>query len=302
MRSHTKNISLKLSTFVVLTACFSTIVTTILFSGNFKNLLTMWGEDIQMTVYLAPGTTNIRRESIESFLTNTGKVGAITYITQEKALSDFRVQLSSYAPDLVKDDELLKLIPESLQVKISAEVPAQDQMKVLQDLSTQLKSLEGIDDVSFGQDWIEKYGAVVSAIQHSMQALGVIILAACILVMSNAIRASVQLRKEEIAVLEMIGATYSYIRRPFLIEGAILGGTSAAVAVVLSFLAYTGTRSILVEKLSFIQLGRYLSFMSPMTTAFFVIGGVILGALGSYLCVRSINDGWASSSKVGANS
>lgn len=298
MRSAPKNMTLKVSTFVVLTACFSVMLTSLLVASNFKNILTMWGEDVQMTVYLAPTVNEQRRESIQAFLQRTGKVGSITYISAEKALTDFRAQLASYAPDLGQDDDLLKVIPASFQVKLASSVPAQEQMQVLQDLSLRLKSWEGIDDISYGQDWVEKYGALVSTIEYTMQALGMVIMVASMFVMSNAIRASVQNRHDEISVLEMIGATYSYIRKPFLLEGALLGGASAAIATVICFLAYVATKNLLVTKLSFIQLGQYLSFISPLYVIGIIVGGTILGAFGSYICVRNINDGWASSSRT----
>lgn len=295
MKPPQKNLALKLSTLVVVTACFIVMGTSLLISQNFKNILTMWGEDVQMTVYLSQDISEQGRKSLEDFLKNTGKVNTVTYINQERALGDFRTQLASYAPDISRDDELLKLIPSSLQVTLASNVQTKDQMQVLQSLAADLKGKEGVDEVSFGQDWVEKYGALVSAMEITMELLGVVILAASLFVMSNAIRASVQNRKDEIAVLEMIGATSSMIRTPFLKEGALLGFISSTLAVILCFVSYTGFRNLLVSKLSFLQLGQHLAFITPTSIALLIIGGTAVGAFGSYLCVRKINDGWAAS-------
>ncbi|HEX7674618.1 MAG TPA: permease-like cell division protein FtsX [Bdellovibrio sp.] len=295
MKPPQKNLALKLSTLVVVTACFIVMGTSLLISQNFKNILTMWGEDVQMTVYLSQDISEQGRKSLEDFLKNTGKVNTVTYINQERALGDFRTQLASYAPDISRDDELLKLIPSSLQVTLASNVQTKDQMQVLQSLAADLKGKEGVDEVSFGQDWVEKYGALVSAMEITMELLGVVILAASLFVMSNAIRASVQNRKDEIVVLEMIGATSSMIRTPFLKEGALLGFISSTLAVILCFVSYTGFRNLLVSKLSFLQLGQHLAFITPTSIALLIIGGTAVGAFGSYLCVRKINDGWAAS-------
>lgn len=295
MRPPQKNLALKLSTLVVATACFIVMGASLLISQNFKNILTMWGEDVQMTVYLSQDISEQGRKGLEEFLKNTGKVNTVTYINQERALGDFRTQLASYAPDISRDDELLKLIPSSLQVTLASNVQTKDQMQVLQSLATDLKGKEGVDEVSFGQDWVEKYGALVSAMEITMELLGIVILAASLFVMSNAIRASVQNRKDEIVVLEMIGATSSMIRTPFLKEGALLGFVSSTLAVVLCFVSYTGFRNLLVTKLSFLQLGQHLAFITPASIALLIVGGTAVGALGSYLCVRKINDGWAAS-------
>ncbi|MDG0815077.1 cell division protein FtsX [Bdellovibrio svalbardensis] len=297
MKPPQKNIALKLSTLVVVTACFVVMGAALLISQNFKNILTMWGEDVQMTVYLSQDLSQQGREGLESFLKETGKVGEIRYVTQESALGDFRTQLASYAPDMSQDEELLKLIPASLQVSLAPSVATQDQMQVLQNLAADLKKKEGVDEVSYGQDWVEKYGALVAAVEITMKLLGLVILAASLFVMSNAIRASVQSRRDEIVVLEMIGATNSMIRKPFLKEGALLGVISSVLAVSLCFGTYLFFKNLLITKLSFLQLGQHLTFIQPIAIVILIAGGTALGAFGSYLCVRRINDGWAASQR-----
>ena len=296
-KSAPKNWALKISTLVVVTACFVVMGSALLISQNFKNILTLWGEDVQLTVYLAADISEKGREHLESVLKESGQVGEITFLTQEHALKDFKAQMASYAPDITQDAELLKLIPASFHVKLAAEIPASDQSVVLQSLATKMQGLEGVEEVTYGQDWIEKYAAFVSAIEITLQLLGFIIVAAALFVISNAVRASVQNRKEEIVVLEMIGATFGMIRRPFLVEGAVLGLSSSLLGIVLCFTLYTGLRNILISRLSFLQLGEHIQFLNVASMIVFVVFGTGLGALASYLCVRRINDGYAGSQR-----
>lgn len=293
MRTQTKNWALKVSTMIVVTACFVVMGAALLVSQNFKNILTLWGEDVQLTVYLDPDISQSGREFIEGKLKGSGKVGEIQLITQEKALSDFRSQLASYAPDITKDDELMRLIPASLQVRLSPEISPADQSRTLRELAGEVRGIEGVSEVSYGQDWIEKYAALVMAMETTLRLLGFVILAAALFVISNAIRASIQNRRDEIVVLEMIGATSAMIRKPFMVEGAVLGCTSSFVAMVFCFGIFAGLKNLVVAKMSFFQLGEHLSFLSPWLVVVFVIGGAFLGALASYLCVRRLNDGYA---------
>lgn len=295
MRPPRKNWALKLSTLVVVTACFVVMGAALLISQNFRNILTLWGEDVQMTVYLAQDLSDSGRENIQARLKENDEVGAVKFISQEKALGDFRLQMASYAPDISQDEELLRLIPASFQVQLSSSVATADQMPVLQKLAEQVRGLQGVEEVSYGQDWVEKYAALVSAIEITLRALCLVILLASLFVMSNAIRASIQSRKDEIVVLEMIGATPSMIRKPFLIEGAFLGVLSSLMAMVLCFVVYVGIKNLLTTKLSFLQLGQHIEFLGPIVLVAFVCVGTALGAFGSYLCVRSINDGFAGS-------
>lgn len=295
MRPRPSQMALKISTMVVVTACFVVMGASLLVAQNFRNILTLWGEDMQLTVYLDPDITTVGRESIENKLKSSDKIGGIKFVTQENALNDFRTQLASYAPEVTKDEELLRLIPASLQVSLAKDVQPIDQSKVLQQLALLVKDIEGVDDVSYGQEWIAKYSAFVGVIEKTLNLLSVVILMAALFVISNVIRASIQNRKEEIIVLEMIGATSSMIRKPFLREGAVLGFSSAMIAVFLCYVIFSGLKNLIIEKLSFIQLGEHLSFINPLMISTFIIGGTLLGALASYLCVRRLNDGFAGS-------
>ncbi|MGE5086329.1 MAG: cell division protein FtsX [Bacillota bacterium] len=298
MRPPRNNLALKLSTLIVVTACFVVIGVSLLISQNFKSVLTMWGEDVQLTVYLANDISEAGRKGIEKFLTDSGKVSDIKLVNQEKALSDFRTQLASYAPDISQDEELLKLIPSSFQVKLSDKIPTSEKSAVMQELAAQLKTQQGVDEVSYGQEWVEKYAALVAAIEISLQVVGFIIVLASMFVMSNAIRASVQSHRDEIVVLEMIGATSSMIRKPFLKEGALLGLVSSTLAVVLCYGFFFIIRNLVVTRLSFLQLGEHLNFLSPLVFMAVIVLGTLMGAMGSYLCVRKINDGWAASQRT----
>lgn len=298
MRPPRKNWALKLSTLVVVTACFVVMGAALLISQNFRSILTLWGEDVQMTVYLAQDLSDAGREDLQARLKEHEEVGTVTFISQEKALGDFRSQMASYAPDISQDEELLRLIPASFQIQLKPSVATADQMPVLQKISEQVRGLQGVEEVSYGQDWVEKYAALVSAIEITLQALCVVILLASLFVMSNAIRASVQSRKDEIVVLEMIGATPSMIRKPFMMEGAFLGVSSSVIAMGLCFVVYVGIKNLLTTKLSFLQLGQHIQFLGPVVLVAFILMGTALGALGSYLCVRRINDGFAGSQGI----
>ncbi|AFX99865.1 cell division protein FtsX [Bdellovibrio bacteriovorus] len=295
MRPHQKNWALKVSTLVVVTACFVVMGAALLVSQNFRNILTLWGEDVQMTVYLSQDLSEKGRQDIESKIKENENVAGVKFVTQEQALGDFRSQMASYAPDISQDEELLRLIPASLLVQLKSDVAAAEQTTVLQSMAGKLRQLEGVDEVSYGQDWVEKYAALVNAIELTLRALCLVILAASLFVMSNAIRASVQARKDEIVVLEMIGATPSMIRKPFLVEGAVLGVVSSVLSLGLCFGVYIGIKNLLTTKLSFLQLGEHIQFLGPVLLAVFVVAGTGLGALGSYLCVRRMNDGFAGS-------
>ena len=114
-----------------------------------------------------------------------------------------------------------------------------------------------------------------------------------LLIVSNCIRLSFLQRKDEIEVLELVGATPKFIRVPFLIEGLVLGLTASILSILISY----GAHSVLLGWLSS-KLGFWMAIqeIKPIES-WFLIANLILGAgfgvLGAWNCVRKINTGWS---------
>lgn len=291
-----RNWTLQFSTLIVVTACYLVVCGSFLLSQNLQKILTVWGEELQMTVYLSEHTEASEVESLQKKIEANPNVGKVHFVSKESALNDFRVQMASYAPDILNEKDLLGLIPASFQVSLSNSLKAVDHLKVLNGLAGMLKSEKTVAEVSYGQEWVQKYGQFLYYFEKACQALGIIIFCAALFVLSNVIRASVQSRRQEIEVLELIGATPAMIRRPFMIEGALIGFVSSVLAVAVCYFAYANVLNFFENELNFLQLSQHLHFLGFALIASFCLAGTLLGALGSYLCVRQINDGWAASS------
>ena len=295
IRSLKRNWTLQFSTLIVVTACYLVVCGSFLLSQNLQKILTVWGEELQMTVYLSENSESSEIESLQKKIETNPNVGTVHFVSKERALNDFRVQMASYAPDILNEKDLLSLIPASFQVTLSNSLKAVDHLKVLNALAGTLKAEKTVAEVSYGQEWIQKYGQFLYYFEKACQALGIIIFCAALFVLSNVIRASVQSRRQEIEVLELIGATPAMIRRPFMIEGALIGFVSSVLAVGVCYFAYANTLRFFENELNFLQLSQHLHFLGLTLIAAFCLAGTLLGALGSYLCVRQINDGWAAS-------
>jgi cell division transport system permease protein len=293
LQSFRRNWTLQFSTLVVVTSCYLVVSLSILLSQNLQKILTVWGEDLQMTVYLAEDTSPDEIESLQTKLQTTKHVGKVSFVSKEKALKEFRSQMASYAPDILNEADLLTLIPASFQISLGDTLVAMNHLKVLDSLANELRNEKIVADVSYGQDWVQKYSQFLYYFQRACQALGIIILCAALFVLSNVIRASVQSRHQEIEVLELIGATPSMIRRPFLLEGAVIGFLSSTFAVGMAYFFFGVILRLFQNELGFLQLAPHLHFLSPSLILVFCGVGTLLGAVGSYLCVRQINDGWA---------
>jgi cell division transport system permease protein len=292
-----KKRALQFSTALILTASFSVISGVLLIGQNLQRVLTLWGESLQMSVYLTENISPEISEQIATNLKNNDKIDKVQYVPKEKALSQFREQMASYAPDLLNDGDLLRLIPSSFQFSISSKVSPAEQLPQMQEIAASLKVQPGVEDVSYGQDWVKSYSQVSAAITWAGWIFTVVIIGCAIFVISNCIRSSVHQRRDEIEVLELIGATSSYIRKPFLVEGLGLCALSCFLGLSLTFGLYEVAQESMKAQLSFLQLSHQVQFLRMQTVFLMVFGALSLGWGATWVCLRSLNDGWAASRK-----
>ena len=124
-----------------------------------------------------------------------------------------------------------------------------------------------------------------------------ILLVGGLFVVGNSIRASIAARREEIEILELIGATASMIRRPYVAEGAMMGAVASLFAIALNYALHLWQASLMSSSVALGSLAQQFTFMSPLMLLAFVVAGSLLGAIGAWLTVRQINDGWSASQR-----
>ena len=290
-----KKSALRFSTILILTASFSVISGVMLVRENLQRVLTLWGESLQMTVYLSENATPESTNEIATTLKNNDRLDKVQYVSNDEALKQFREQMASYAPDLLNDSELLKAIPSSFQFSLNSKIKPENQLNEMQNIANQLKLQPGVDEVSYGQDWVKSYSQIAMAINWSGYVFAFVIIGCAVFVISNCIRSSIHQRREEIEVLELIGATPSYIRRPFLMEGLALCGISSIAGILTAFGLFSVAQNSLQSQISFLQLSQHVQFLRFETVAAILLCSLMLGWGATTLCLRSLNDGWAAS-------
>lgn len=289
---------LQLATILVLIASFTVISGVLTINSNMQKILTLWGESLQMSIYLADDVSPEQVSSVQKYLNENSSVDKLKYVSREDAFASFREQMASYAPDILKDNDLLRFLPSSFQFSLSSVVAVTDQLQVMKDLAVALKVQPGVEEVSYGQDWIKSYSALTNGLNWLGLFFVLFVLISTGFVMSNSIQSSIEQRRNEIEVMELVGATSRYVRRPFLIEGAVLGGVSCLVAVLLTFGLFQSVSYELKTYVSFMQLSQHLGFLGLAPIAMLLVFSVLIGTGSSWLCVKRINTGWAASQKA----
>lgn len=297
LRNWKSQSGLQAATAVVLTASFVVIASVMTFGSNLQRVLTLWGESFQMSVYLAENTSQDTVHGLSEYLKSNKKIDKIQYVDKDKALKLFQEQMASYAPDLLQDKDLMNVIPESFQFSINSQISPEKQLATMEELAASIKTQAGVEEVSYGQDWIKSYAAIFNGIQGiGLFFIGLIITSAAF-VMSNSIRSSISQRRQEIEVMELIGATRSYIRLPYLGEAAVMAMLSCAAALGITYGLFEVLKDLIKSQLGYLQLSQHIQFLSVPAIIGLLIFATAVGLISAYLCVKNINTGWAASQK-----
>ena len=251
--------------------------------GNLKTLLAAWEQRVQIEAYLKDGLSAGQIEVLQTSIVSFDGVKEVRYISKDDAIKRFSNEMPAIA-GLVDDlDE--NPLPSSIRVILD---DGHREFIKVESLAVRLGEMPGVDDVFYGQEWLEKFSGFISLLKLSGLIMGLFLLLTTTFIISNTIRLALYARKEELEIMKLLGATDSYMKMPFLIEGLLQGLAGAAMALVSLYAIYhlfalklTGANS-----LSFITLSTgsfQLSFLSLETIFYLLICGMALGLFGSFV-------------------
>lgn len=299
-RSWVHETGTQMATLSVLAATFTVVAFVFCLSMNLNRLLTQWGESVQMTVYVQDKITDQARETLKAELEGDSRFKSVEFIPKESATQLFRTQMATYAPELLADEEFLNPFPASFQVKLKNGIPSEQIASVLEGAAKRLSSFSGVEEVSYGQSWVSNYSGFVRALSASGWVIAAILVAGSFFVVGNSIRASISARRDEIEILELVGATKAMIRAPFLFEGALMGTLAAVIAVSANFALFAWQISVLKSNLALARIAASVDFIGVLGVLGVIATGMLVGTLGAFLTVRALNDGWSASQRSDA--
>lgn len=238
---------------------------------NLQLALSSIEERVEVAVYLRD---DARQSEIDLLLTELAaipEVRSVSFISKRDALARAQVELPEFG-ELFSDLEVNPL-PQSLEVELR---PGSRNPDVVERVSQAAMLYPFVEDARYGREWVDKLftlrriGAATAAVLGSAFAL------VAALIIGTALRIAIFARREEIYVMRLVGATNGFIRRPFLLEGAIAGLLGGIVAWALTYGTYRGVYSYLFE----------VAWMPDSWVGLGLLAGGLFGAFSSMLAIR----------------
>lgn len=261
----------------IMTLSFFATSLFVLVAAGSQKILAYFEARPQVTAFFEDEVTREQVDSLKARLAETGKVKEAVYISQERALEIYREQN--------KDDPLLLEMVTANILPASLEVSTTD-ISYLGEIAQILEDEPGVEEVIFQEDVVQSLGQWT----RSLRLIGLVLVGflagVSLLIVLVIIGLKVALRREEIKILQLIGASPWYIRAPFVAEGIFYGMGGVFVGWGLGWLALLYSTPFLVEFLAGIPLFPVPVWFMFELLAVEAMGGILIGVLGSLLAVK----------------
>jgi cell division transport system permease protein len=243
---------------------------------NLELLTHRVGSGLKLSVFLQDDCSAKQREAVQKLLKASAAVERVHFVDREEAASRFRQRFGRQADVLDELDE--NPLPESFEVTFT---PAGQHPKTIGALSQKVVNSPGVEEVLYGQAWLDRFFRFVQTIRLLGLVVGALIFLAALLIVANTIRLSVYARQDDIHILKLVGATDGFIKAPFYIEGVLLGLLGASLGIALTWIAF----ALLVPEIlipGWLEETRFTVAFLPFEMIAWMVGaGAFLGVLGT---------------------
>ena len=259
-----------------LTIAFFCLGATLLAMTNLGRVADRWGQTARMTIFLRDGAAQDDVTQLRMALEGVQGVATVDYVSSEDARTQF---LSDAAGSSGLAALPADAFPASLEVTL-AEGSANAER-----LAERVTSFAVVEDVETYQGWFHQLEALVAAGRGAASGMTLLVLLSVLFVVGSTIRLAVTGRRKEIEVMKLCGASDSFVRGPFIVEGAAQGFVSALLAIGVLLALYLGLHDR-IDGVFATLAGVRTSFMPPLFALGVLLLGGVIGALGSAVSLR----------------
>jgi len=251
-----------------------------LFVKNAKTISEQWNTASEISLFLKLSVTDKAAQNLVHRIELYPEVSKVTYISAQQALKEFK-KLSGFGQAL----EYLTENPLPATILVTPTKRA-SQTQAAGELLLKLEKERDVDQGKLDLEWLSRLEAIAKLIEDIVFGIGALLCLSVMLIIGNTIRSAILNQKDAIAVMKLVGATDSFIQRPFLYAGVwygVLGGIVSWIGV--SVLAYYLSGSL--GQLTGLYGSNFtISSLSFLEAMILILFAVLLGLSGSYISVR----------------
>lgn len=264
---------------VIIVACLLIMGSFLLVAMNINVMIAEVEGRNQMTAHIDEFLPESDARALEWRLLADENVYAVHFITREDALDNF-LEVMPGAVDGIEQPELI------FRHRFVIDLHDIGEMQATESRLMQISGIESINADTRMADWFVSFRNILTVVFVAI--IGVLLIIS-IFIIANTVKLATFDRREEIAIMRMVGATKGFIRWPFVFQGFLLGLFGAALAFVLQWALYAAVANQVVGALTVGDLFQVFPFndVAELMIAIFLGTGFLVGTLGSVVTIRS---------------
>lgn len=263
----------------VLTVMISLVILgfSMYFLMNTSNMAKYFESELEISTFIQESVTQTQVQALQSQIKGMQGVASVVIVSKEQALIDFGKTMGG-SENLLND--LGGKNP--LQDKLTVKATEPQNVKTLAD---KLSTLPGVDKVRYGEAFIDKLLSFTKWMRWIGFAVVAAFATASIVLISINVKMNVFSRRREIQIMKLVGASNSFVRWPFLIEGLTLGLVGGALAAIVVGMGYSWLSAYIQSTLSFLPIVHSTILFQQITIGL-LLAGMAMGAIGSVLSLQ----------------
>ena len=284
LKSIFKNRLMSLASIITVASCIFILVFSYCIVSNVGYLLDNVESSLDISVYIDNKITEKELKYLKQYITNLKDVESVSYISSEDALKIFSDSLGDMSSDFVAGLENKNILPASFTIKVNDIANQQSVIKQLEKLIG-----KGIVEVKYDEEVLDNLIVINNTVGIISVVIILFLAMLSTIIIVNTIKLTVNNRKNEINIMKYVGATDSFIRWPFIIEGVLIGIIGSLITVVISFFLYNKSIEFIYSNMAFIR--NWLNFRNVKDVFKFIgpisiLLGILIGIVGSITSIR----------------
>jgi cell division transport system permease protein len=270
------------SAFAVLAIALALIVlgALLIVTWNAERLIARWAAAAEFSVYLREDATSEQRGAIEMAIDQSGLAAGREFVSKAEALTRFRREFAELAELTSGFDE--NPFPASIEVRVR---PGADHDNA-EGVVKRLLAMPGVADARYDRDWLARLGAGLGTVRAAGFALALLMALAAAVTVATVVRLGLRARRDELEIMELVGAPLVFIRGPFVAEGFLQGGIGALLAIALLGVGFLVIMAWWGPNLNSLLDGQSVQFLPIRLCFYLILGGMAVGSVGGLVAAR----------------
>lgn len=280
IKSVIRNFSLSIASISCISITLIVVAASLVATTNVNNFTTLIEKDVTIVAFLNKKVTDKGIETIEKELSAIDNIATKEFKSKEQSKKEMMKESDFFKSTMEEWDEDQNPLRDSYLIKVK-------DITKIKNTAAQIKDLENVEIVDYGEGMVEKLVSAFSLIQKISIVLVLTLVIVTVFLIMNTIKLTIFSRKREISIMRLVGASNFSIKTPFVVEGMLIGAIGSIVPMIVSIYGYLALYNHFEGQIfsPLIKLIKPTPYIYQVSFAVLVLG-IIVGMIGSARAVR----------------